>query len=84
MPPHAPECTVLQNGAPAGLGCGDTPGNQRYQQLRFLVSDEVAAVVTAIARGSNRVRAMHFFKAQGGVVQNIEAVGGAYTAESGW
>lgn len=83
LPPHAPECVCLQNGAPAGLGCGDTPGTQRFQQLRYPVIDEAVGVVTAIA-WSNGVIAMYFFKAQAGEMQNIEAIGGNRTAKTGW
>jgi hypothetical protein len=82
LPPHTADCTCLQNGAPAGLTCGDTPGNERYQQLRFPVVDETAGIVTAIAW--NNVLSMYIFKAQADAMQNIEAIGGPYTENSGW
>ena len=83
LPAHAPDCTVLQNGAPVGLSCGETPGNERYEQLRYLVTDERVGVVTTVA-WNNGVLAMYMFKAQAYTMQSIEAVGGMYTANSGW
>lgn len=83
LPPAAPGCMCLQNGAPAGLDCGDTPGTERFQQLRYPVIDETAGVATAIA-WTNRVIAMYFFKMQAGTMQNIEAVGGTFAENTGW
>jgi hypothetical protein len=84
LPPHAPECKRRQNGTPLDTGdCGSPAGNERFEERRFPVIDETAGIVTAIVIYRNFI-GMYLIKAQSNTIQNIDVVGGAATASSGW
>jgi hypothetical protein len=85
LPPHAPDCRRRQNGTlMAAMGsCGVAPGNERFQQRRYPVFDETAGVVVAVVLYRNFL-GMYLFKAYDDALQNINVIGGAASASSGW
>ena len=85
LPAHATSCIRRQNGRPMDNrgSCSAIPGNQPFEELRYPVIDETAGIVTAIGL-YNRFVGMYLFKAQDGLVQNIEVVGGVGSRSTGW
>jgi hypothetical protein len=85
LPAHAPSCLRRQNGAlmPPQGSCGRPPANRPFAERRYPVIDELTGIVTAIVL-FDRFVGMYLIKAQGGVIQNIDIVGGAASGSSGW
>jgi hypothetical protein len=84
LPPRAPECRRRQNGAPFdGLEHCDVPASDRFEQLRFPVTDETAGIVTAIMLYRGHV-GLYLIKAQSDTIQSIDVIGGANATNSGW
>lgn len=85
LPPHSADCKRRQNGTLVDRDgdCGEAAGTERFEQRRFPVIDEQAGVVTAILRYKNFV-GMYLFKAQSGTIMNIDVIGGANAASTGW
>ena len=85
LPAHAPGCKRTQNGALLGRegSCAVPAGNDRFEQRRFPVIDEVTGVVVAIVYYRNFV-GMCLFKAQDDTLQNMEVIGGATAQGTGW
>jgi hypothetical protein len=85
LPPHAPTCKRRQNGklmGPQG-SCGTRPGDRPFEEQRFPLVDEQTGVVAAVVI-YDRFLGLYLFKAQGGVVESINIVGGAASRTSGW
>lgn len=84
IPAHDPACKRRQNGTLTDFnGSCASPGTAPYEQRRFPATDELAGIVTGVVRYENFI-GMYLFKAQGNVVQNIEVIGGAAAATTGW
>jgi len=85
LPPHAASCRRRQDGvlmAQQG-SCGVPPGSQPFTEKRYPVVDETNGIATAIVV-YERYLGMYLFKVSGGVIQNIDIVGGALSQGSGW
>jgi hypothetical protein len=85
VPAWAPECRRQQNGIPMEqLGsCDVAPGNMRFEQRRYPVVDETNGIVTAAVLYNNHI-GFYLFKMAGDRMRNIEVLGGATGASSGW
>jgi hypothetical protein len=85
LPPHDPACRRRQDGvlmAQQG-SCGIPPGDHAFTEKRYPVVDEANGIVTAIVI-YDRYVGMYLIKASGGLIQNIDIVGGAQSRSSGW
>jgi hypothetical protein len=85
LPAHAPSCERRQNGMlmPNQGNCGMPPGTQRFEQQRYPLADETTGVVAAIVKYGDLI-GMYLIKIQAGTIQDIEVVGGATSATTGW
>ena len=63
--------------------CGVPPGSHAFEEKRYPLVDETTGIATAIVI-YDRYVGMYLFKVSGGVIQNIEIVGGAQSPSSGW
>jgi hypothetical protein len=85
LPPHDPGCRRRQDGvlmAQQG-SCGVAPGTHPFEERRYPLVDVTNGIATAIVI-YDRYVGMYLFKVSGGVIQNIDIVGGAMSASSGW
>jgi len=85
LPPHDPACRRRQDGvlmAQQG-SCGVPPGDRPFSEARFPLVDETTGIATAVVL-YDRYVGMYLFKVSGGMIQNIDIVGGAQARSSGW
>lgn len=85
VPPSTSECRRRQNGIPMAQqgSCSVAPGSMRFEQRRFAVIDETTGILTAAVLYDNHL-GFYLFKMANDTVLNIEVVGGATVASSGW
>jgi len=85
LPPSAATCERRQNGElmPDNGSCRIPPGNRRFQQQRFEVIDETTGVVMAVTKYESFI-GMYWLKVQSGTILDIEVIGGANSASTGW
>jgi hypothetical protein len=89
LPASDPGCRRRQNGAlMAEQGsCAIAPGTTAFTEKRYPVIDETNGIVTAVVVSDQflgRYVGMYLLKVSGGLVQNIDVVGGAAVFSSGW
>lgn len=85
LPPSAESCERRQNGAlmrDRG-SCRIAPGERRFEQQRVEVIDETTGVVVAMTKYESYI-GMYFIKVQADTILDIEVVGGANSASTGW
>lgn len=85
LPPSAEGCERRQNGAlmQDGGSCRIAPGDRRFEQQRFEVLDETTGIVSAHTKYSDFI-GMYLIKVQAGTIMDIEVIGGASAASTGW
>jgi hypothetical protein len=85
LPPSTPGCQLRQNGhtTPRNGSCMGLLGNERFEQLRYPVVDTTLGVAIAVVRRRQFI-AIFMFKVSEGTIQNIEIIGGASSATTGW
>jgi hypothetical protein len=85
LPRSAADCVVRQNGVEVGKAgsCSVAPEGDRFEQVRFPVVDETLGVVSAIVQHRGTV-GMLLFRAENGLLYNVEVIGGAYSQTTGW
>jgi hypothetical protein len=85
LPPSTPDCQLRQNGlaTPRNGSCKGLLGNERFEQLRYPVIDTTFGVATAVVRRRQFI-AIFMFKVSEGTIQDIETIGGASSATTGW
>jgi hypothetical protein len=85
LPPYDPGCRRRQNGvlmAQQG-SCGVPPGERTFAEVRLSLVDATSGIATAVVL-YDRYVGMYLFKVSGGMMQNIDIVGGAQARSSGW
>ena len=85
LPPSADGCKRRQDGVLMAKNgsCGVPPGDHPFTEKRYPLFDETNGIATAVVLYDGFL-GMYFLKVSGGVIQNIEIVGGAQSQSSGW
>jgi hypothetical protein len=85
LPPSAQGCERRQNGAlmTSQGSCRVAPGSQRFEQTRVAAVDETTGIVVVMTKYDDFI-GMYLFKVQADTVMDIEVVGGASSASTGW
>jgi hypothetical protein len=89
LPASDPGCRRRQNGALMAQqgSCAIPPGTGAFTEKRYAVIDETHGIVTAVVLSDQLLAkyvGMYLLKVSGGLVQNIDVVGGAAVLSSGW
>ena len=85
LPPSAQDCERRQNGALMSEqgSCRIAPGSERFEQTRYAVLDTSAGIVVVMTKYTDYI-GMYLFKVHDGTILDIEVVGGATSAATGW
>jgi hypothetical protein len=84
LPAASASCMLRQNGVVVAMSCRALPPEgERFEQVRYPVVDVTAGVATAIVRRRGYI-AMLLFKIASSTLLDVEIIGGAASATTGW